>query len=290
MGFEVGVILAVVAMIGWGFGDFFIQKATRKFGDWSPLFIITIFGAIILLPFVYQDIPSLLGNSKIWILVLASFILFLGAILDFEALRKGKLDVVEPIWSLEIPISGLLAFIIFREQISLQQIIFILLLIAGLVLVSFKSLKFSRKLLLEKGAFLAAMAALMMGSANFLIGWGARVSDALMMNFFLNIFIAISSLAVIIYKGEIKKIIPSLKKDKGTWLGMCIFDNAAWIAFAYALVLAPIAITVALSESYIIIAVLLGMFINKEKLHSHQKAGLAIALTSAIILAVITSN
>ncbi|MEK6927937.1 MAG: DMT family transporter [Nanoarchaeota archaeon] len=290
MGIEVGIVLALLAMFGWGFGDFFIQKATRKFGDWGPLFAITLFGAIILFPFVYKNLPQLLNNSQLWILILGSIILFFAAILDFEALRKGKLDVVEPIWSLEIPVAGLLAFIIFRESVNLQQIIFIILLIAGLALVSFKSLNFSKKLLFEKGVFIAIIAALLMGSANFLIGWGARVSDALMMNFVLNVVIAIASLAVILYKKELKLLVPNIRKEKWTWLGMCVFDNIAWVAFAYAMILAPIAIAVALSESYIIIAALLGMFINKETLHPHQKAGLVIALASAIVLAVITSN
>ena len=55
-----------------------------------------------------------------------------------------------------------------------------------------------------------------------------------------------------------------------------------------AMSLAPIAITVALSESYVIIAVLLGMYVNKEYLHKHQKIGLGIALVSVVVLSYIT--
>lgn len=286
MALEIGIILALIAMFGWGFGDFFIQKATRRFGNWEPLFIITLFGALVLLPFVYKDIPELINNPRIWILLLGSFILFIAALLDFEALRKGKLDVIEPIWSLEIPASALLAFIIIREAIHPQQILLIALLVVGLVLVSFKSLNFSRKMLLEKGAIIAVIAAILMGSANFFIGWGARISDALMMNFFLNVFIAFFSLLFILYRGTLPKLFSDIRKDKKIWLGMCVFDNAAWIAFAFAMTLAPIAIAVALSESYIIIAVLLGIFVNKEFLHTHQKIGLVLSILAAITLAV----
>ncbi|MSS75081.1 hypothetical protein EXS73_02625 [Candidatus Pacearchaeota archaeon] len=66
---------------------------------------------------------------------------------------------------------------------------------------------------------------------------------------------------------------------------MCILDNAAWIAFAYAMVLTPIGIVVALSESYILIGVLLGICVNKEHLQLHQKFGLILALGAAIWLA-----
>lgn len=286
----IGIILAFVAMIGWGFGDFFIQKSARKIGDWETLFIITFFGAVALFPFIYKDIPSLFSsiNSSILILFIAALVLFFAALLDFEALKKGKLDIVEPIWSLEIPISALLAFIILREEITLGQIVLILLLIVGLVLVSFRSGPFSKKIFMEKGALIAALAALLMGAANFFVGWGARVSDALMVNWFLNIFMMILSLIFIVSQRDIGNLIKHIKTNKKLCLQICILDNSAWIAFAFAMTLAPIGIAVALSDSYIIIAVLLGVFVNKEVLHRHQKLGLLIAIISALILAYIT--
>jgi drug/metabolite transporter (DMT)-like permease len=69
---------------------------------------------------------------------------------------------------------------------------------------------------------------------------------------------------------------------------MIIFDNIAWIAFAFAMTLSPIGITTALSESYIIIAVLLGIFVSKEKLEQHQKIGLVVAVGSAVLLALLS--
>lgn len=281
-----GVIFALIAMVGWGFGDFFIQKSARKSGDWETLFIITFFGALALTPFVYHEIPALFSfNKSLWIMFLASAILFFAALLDFEALKKGKLDVVEPIWSLEIPISAFLAFLIVRESVSILQVSLIIFLIVGLALVSFKSKVFSKKVYFEKGVFIAALAATLMGAANFFVGYGSRATNALMMNWFLNVFMAVFSFAFIIYTSDFGKMLKHFKTEKRTWLSMSIFDNIAWIAFAFSMTLSPIAITVALSESYIIIAVLLGVFVNKELLHSHQKIGLMIAIASALVLA-----
>ena len=126
------------------------------------------------------------------------------------------------------------------------------------------------------------------GSANFFIGLGSRASDGLMMNWFLNIFMAILCLIYIIYNNGITKLFKDAKKYKKPLIGMCVFDNMAWIGFAIALTLAPIGITVALSESYIIVAVLLGMIVGKERLHHHQKIGLVLAVISAISLAAIS--
>lgn len=285
----IGILLAFVAMFCWGFGDFFIQKSTRKLGDWESLFAITLFGAIILTFFVYPDIPALFSfHYEFFIMLAASAIMLVAALLDFEALKKGKLSVVEPIWAFEIPVASLLAFSIMKESVTLFQGFFILLLIIGLILVSLKSEHFTKKAWLEKGVFLALIAALFMGAANFFIGWGSRESDALMMNWFLNTFIALATLIYLAYTKRMKKLFRDISKNKGVVFSMCFLDNAAWVAFAFAMVLAPISIAVALSESYIIIAVLLGMYVNREFLRKHQKFGIALAIISAIILAYIT--
>src|SRR3989344_5712612 len=124
---SMGIILAIVAMLSWGIGDFLIQRSTRSIGDMETLFVITGFGTLVLLPFVWNDIPLLFTNteSSLSILVFAGIVLCISALLQFEALRKGKLAVVEPIWSLEIPVSALLAYFIIGERLEPLQIVFI---------------------------------------------------------------------------------------------------------------------------------------------------------------------
>ena len=286
MAFELGIILAFAAMLCWGFGDFLIQKSTRKLGDWETLFIITLVGAVFLFPFVYKDIPSVFSSWKnLGILLLASFILFIAALLDFEALKEGKLSVVEPLWSLEVPVSATLAFFIMKESISFNQALLIGALIVGLILVSLRSYHFTKRIWLEKATFIALAAAIVMGAANFFVGFGARQTDALMMNWFLSVFIMLCSAIYLVKMGSMKKMFRDTIKYRKLVLPMTIVDNLAWIAFAFAMILAPIAIAVAISESYIIVAVLLGMFVNKEFLRTHQKIGLVLALVAAITLA-----
>jgi len=198
------------------------------------------------------------------------------------------LSVVEPIWSLEIIVSSTLAFLVLRETINLLQGVLVASLIIGLVLVSLRSYHLEKKLWLEKGVFLAILSAIVMGSANFLIGVGSRDSGGLMMNWFLNIFMAVICLFYLIYHKSTRKLFRDVRKQKKIVLGMCLFDNAAWVGFAFAMTLAPIGITVALSESYIIIAVLIGMYINKEFIRVHQKVGMVLALISAILLGYVT--
>ncbi len=51
----------------------------------------------------------------------------------------------------------------------------------------------------------------------------------------------------------------------------------------------PIVVALVLSEVYIIVAALLGVFVNKEKLRLHQVVGIIIAIVGVITLSVFYS-
>ncbi len=276
-------------MLCWGFGDFLIQRSTRKIGDWETLFLITLLGTIGLLPFVWKDFPNFFQNidSTAWILGVAGILLFIAALLEFEALKEGKISVIEPTWSLEIPVAAILAAFILSESLTITQIILVATLIVGLFFVSYKG-AITKKFFLEKGVVISVFAAIMMGTTNFFVGWGARETDPLMINFVISFVSLLGSFIFLVVRGRVEKTFSHLIKYSKTLLPMMVLDNSAWIAFAFAMTLAPIGITVALSESYIIIAVILGIFISKEKLSRRQLAGLLVALTSAILLAMVT--
>lgn len=291
MTIEVGIGLAFVAMLCWGFGDFLIQRSARKLGDWETLFVITFFGVIVLLPFVYKNIGSLFvgSNTNLLILVSSALVLLCAALLNFEGFKKGKISVLEPLMSFEIPAAALLAFFFLGDEISWMQIFVIIVLIINLFLVSFRGKFLSKNFLLEKGVIVFMFGAILMGAADFLLGWGSRVTDPLLANFVLNVIMASVSFIFIVFRGGISKLILDVKKNPAQVLAMSITDNVAWIAYSFAMVLVPIAIATGLSESSIIIAVLLGLFVNKEKLQRHQKIGLVGAIISAIVLAFITT-
>lgn len=182
MSLSVGIGLAFVAMLCWGTGDFLIQKSTRKFGDWETIFLITGFGAVILLPFVYKDLPALFGinaRAAFWILLGTGALHLVAVLLELESLRRGKIAVMEPIWSLEILAAALFAFLILGERLSGAELFLILFLMAGLILMSFRGKLFSARHFLERGVYFAFAGALTMGAAAFFTGLSSRLTDPL---------------------------------------------------------------------------------------------------------------
>ncbi len=291
MTISVGIGLAFIAMLCWGFGDFLIQKSTRKVGDWETLFIISLLQFAMLLPFAWKEIPSLLtaGILTYQVLISASFVLFVAALIEFESLREGKLSVIEPAWSMEIPAAAFLAFLILHENIGWLQVVLIVLLMLSLILVAFRGRRITKRLFLEKGILIGLLGGVIMGGANFLMGWGGRVTSPVMINWFTDVFMILATGGYLVYNGRLSRAFKDLKLHYKLLVPMSIIDGIAWIAFTASMVLAPIAISTALSESYIIVAVLLGLFISKEKIHLHQKIGLVGAVITAVILAIITS-
>ena len=286
-----GILFAFTALICWGVGDFLIQKSSRKFGKWVAIFFITAVGSVALLPFVYRDIADLFINRPaLAILLIAGVAMLLTALFDFQALNDGKISVVEPVMSFEIVVTALLALLLINERLTWQQSILVLSLIAGIVMVATESFRHWKNIKAEKGVWLALAGAICMGATNFLVGVGSRATNPLMINWFISVFITLACLIYLISKARVGDIAKDWRNSKLLIIGLILFDNAAWLAYSYSTLYIPIAIAISISESFIVVAALLGMIFNGEKLRRHQFIGLFLAIVSAVILSAITPN
>ncbi len=289
MNITLGIILAFATMFLWGFGDFFIQRTTRKLGNWETLFIITFIGTLMLLPFSWRSFLDLFHSASATVLLAlvgSAVFLFIAAMFEFQGMKLGKIAVIEPLWSLEIIAASLMSFIILKEDLSLTQILLIASLIVCFILLSIRergSIKLSH-FFVERGVWFAFIGATVMGIADFFMGWGSRVSDPLLTNFSVNILAVVLSGIYLLANGKMGKLVSDLRHEPINLLRMSFLDNFAWIAYAFAMSMAPIGIVTSLTESSIVVAVLLGLFWNKEKLQHHQKIGLVGAVVCAICL------
>lgn len=112
MPLELTLLAAFGAMLCWGVGDFLIQHSTRKIGNIESLAFISTLG---LFPFVLPELPP----KNPGLLLIIGAVTFLVSVVNFEALRQGKLSVVEVILGIELPITALLGFVFFGELISI---------------------------------------------------------------------------------------------------------------------------------------------------------------------------
>lgn len=280
-----GIALALTALFSWGFGDFSIQRSTRAIGVWKSLFFIGIFGAVIFLPSAVSDIQTL-STDNFWLLVFLSVVVIATAIINFKAFRVGKLAIVAPLMGLELPLTVALGIFIHGERLSIGELALSFMVFMGIVLatVEFEALGRERKYLLERGVWLGLLTGLGLALTNFLVGVVSQTISPLFTVWFTHTIVALVALCVLIIEKEFYALNRAFWEYKKIIFTAGILDNTAWAAYSFATTYIPIAIATTISEGYIALAALLGLLLNREKLHRHQMAGVIIAITGILIL------
>lgn len=285
------IILAFVALFAWGFADFYIQKSSRLIGVWKSLFSVGVVGFIALFPFVYDGL-ALLQLKDVLLLTLLGAVIFFAAIFNFAALKKGKIAIVEPLIGMELPITIALSISLGKEKLTLIQFVLIAMIFVGLLMVitmHHKHLHQTRRTI-EKGVMLAMAGAIGLAMSNFLVGVSSRQISPLMVIWFAHTLLAIICAVYLLYTKNFHTMLVDLKSHINATLSQSVLYNLGWVAFAFATSSIATSIVTAISESYIILGVILGIFINREKLRRHQYVGIALAAGGIIALSVFTSG
>jgi len=284
-----GIIFAILALLSWGFGDFFIQRASRRTGISHGLFYITAFGAIALLPFVWNDISSLSANH-ILLLVGSGVINFALALVQLRALTVGKLSVIEPLISFELPLTVVFAALLQREHLSWPVYAIIIIVFLGILFAVTPHHNVVKHIFgrMERGTWLGLASAAGMALINFVIGYSSQETSPLMAIWATHLVIAILCTVYFIYTKQMWDMPRNFAKAPRAVIAEVILDNMAWISYAFAVLYIPIAVAITLSEGYIILAVILGVVINREKLKHHQLLGVILAVGGVLLLSALS--
>lgn len=282
-----GLLFAFAALLFWAVGDFSIQRATRSVGNWKALFFIGALGTVGIFPFVRGDLGLIFGNQRNFLLLfLLSTITLVSALFLFEALKRGKLAIIEPIFGLELLFTVAMSILFGGEKLSLFVYGLSAVVFLGVMLVAAKRLEHLHfhKTLFEKGVIYAGIGSLGMGLINFLTGIGSQTISPLVTIWFTHSFLAIACFSYLLWKGEAMRLVGDVIRYPKEIIVSSVFDNFAWVAYAFSMSLIPISIATTVSESYIALSVLAGIYINHEKVRLHQKLGIALAVVGVIIL------
>jgi len=280
---NIAIILAFGAMLGWGVGDFLIQRSVQRLGNTETLFLINLCSSIILFPFIYKSLFSL-SLWEIIMLIILGVVGFFGVSIHFRALNKGKLSVVETIFSLELPLTIILGVSFLKEKLSPALIILMILLLIGIILLSIDFQKISKHDFLEKGALLAITAASMVAVINFLTSVGTKTINPVMVIWFPWLVAGLMSWVCLLRKKKIKATMNAAWSYRQLLIPMIIIDITAWIFYAFALSKKELSITTSITEGFIVIAMFLGIIFNKEKVRPWQYFGAFLAIFSSILI------
>lgn len=282
------LLLAFIPLLGWAFGDYFIQKTVRKVSVIQSLFYICLATIPLLLPFIYSDL-LLISSEKLFSLCGIGVLVFIYAVIQFRAMQIGKLSVIETIIGLELPMTVLIAIFIGKEVISGVTLLFVVLISLGVLFTSMKDLghlKIHRHIG-EKGVLLALAASVLSAFANFLIGSASQQTSPLLSIFIIHGVVAILCFLVLIFNGQLKETYTNIFKFPKIIFLQTLFDNVAWIGYAFLVISMPISLAITFSESYIVLAAFLGYYFNNEKLNLHQKIAMVFTFVAVIVLSIL---
>lgn len=287
------LVSAFLAMTCWGLGDFLAQRSVRKIGSLETLAWISLIGGVMLLPLILRDLPLLLVWDNMQIMLVLSLLTGLTSWLMFKALSEGKLSVVEIILTVELPLTIFLGMLFFKEDISPLQATLVTLLLLGVILVSKNSPSYwqrivnfltGRSSLLERGILIGIAAAAVSSSVNFMTALGSKQVTPIMAIWFPCLICAAVSLLFLGQRNKLKSFIRHKPRHMGMILATGIVNTAAWIFFALAVTDNELSVTAAITESYPVVAMLLGIKYNGEKITGYQVLGGALAISASILM------
>lgn len=287
-----GILLALVALLGWGFADFYAQRAARKLGISATLFSGSVFGLVALAPFAWGDLALLAVPRHAALLALAAAIGVFTALFSLEAFRQGKLAVIEPIMGLELPLTVLLAVALRGERFGLLEGAAFAVIFLGVTLAA-SSRPLGSRLRdggkLERGVLLGIVGAVGIAASNYVTGVASQdISPVLAVWSGRAAFTVIFG-GWLMWQGRLGATARAVRAHAGLAFGVAALYLVAFTAFAVGTTLAPISVVTTIGGGYIVLAVLLGVFLGRERLTTHQKAGVAAALGGILALSILAA-
>lgn len=293
MWFNLTIVFSFLAMLSWGVGDFFVQRAVKKIGYLEALLWINVIAGFGLLPFVIKDIPLMWQSENIIPVLLITIANIVFSLLLLKAYSEAKLSVVDVILLGELPVTIILGMIFFQERLSWLQLIIIAVIIFGVFLISrgpknywqkIKDVFWKKRMNWEKGLLFALSAVIFSGIYNFLTALNAREISPVMAvwaPWTLSSFILLGAL---LYKKGVKTFWKNSLANKQVIFLAGTIDTAAWVFYSSAVARQDISIITAIVTGYAVIALFLDVKFNRQKITYWQYIGAALVVAGSIAI------
>lgn len=278
MALTLGIIFGLLAMLGWGLSDFLSKNAVNRIGAYKTFFYFYSTGAIItIILFTFFPKFSKLSAFLIFLFLIEAFLNLLGCVFFYKGMEKQKVSIVSPIVACNPVIVVLLSYFLLKEIIALPQIIAFILMISGLILISWEK---KYKIESKKGIYLALSAMLIFGFSVFIFGYLIKTTNwlfALMIGRILTWVFSFSFFKLKKISFKVKSIIPLL-------ILIGVLDIGAVISFSMGVSVSFVSLVSVISSLYPLIVLILSRIFFKEKLNLYQKIGVIIILLGLVLI------
>ncbi len=279
-----GLIFAIITLLGWGASKVVVKPAIRSMGPYNALFYEHLFVALALALFSSPFIDLVMPGTGILLLLAGAMIVGALAVYSlFRAFDIGKLSITAPIAQSATIFTVLLSYFIYEEQVSLLQALAIVLLIIGVIMISFRysDLKRIRVSRAAPGAGFAALTMVGWGLYYFMIKPVVIELGPLLSVVYLEVGILVMiALPLLLGKARVPD-----RTVCWTFFSGILVALAAW-AFNMGIMRAPVSIIHPVANSSVLVTVLLSRLFLKERIETNQKAAIFLIITGLIFISI----
>jgi len=280
---SVGVLYAVLALLAWGFSDFFAKLAVDRFGPMRSVFWVQ---SLQVLPFfaIYAIFRPVFSLPDAFLLAIAGILNGAAFLFFYRSLEKGQLSIMSPVTASWAVITAVLGIFLLGEVLSGLQSFAISLVFIGIVLASFHYADLRRLNVRNAlpGIREALFSVVCFGFCVFLFGVGASrvgwMGSVLFYRFFAGAFIAMSSGFSPSRLSVPFRALPIL-------LLLALLDSIGIVAFAAGAASEYIAIVSPIAAASPLVCVVLGRAFLGERISANQFLGVLLILAGVVILA-----
>lgn len=277
------VIMAVIALLGYGLDGSLAQEAVKKLGStrtifWRGLLLSLVLG---IAAFLYQgqtDTQSLIVGLLIAVLGYLPILAF------YRALHTGKLGIIFPLSNSSALISVVLAAIFLGERFQAVAYLAMGLVIMGNIglVLDINGLR-KRKFIVNTGSLYALLACIGWGTVFFLYKFPTDALGPAMSAFLIEFGVWLAA-GIHLVLSNTKPMNRQLKSQLPRLIGMVISTAIGVSLFTLALRKGPVSVVNSLVLASGSIGVLYGRIVKKEKLTLGQYAAAAMVITGIVLL------
>ncbi len=285
MNFTLAFILSLISAVGYSIISIFIGRVAKKNGSYWTSFWIQVLG----LPLTALFIPFFGVNLSFNIYFLPIIVFSIGIFFTFiiytKSLSIGPVPVVQAVLRLGSFITFILAILFLGETVNLTKIVAGILIILGVILVSFDlKILFKKKIkTLTKAIPYALLQAFINGIIFTLLAISIKHFDGFSANLAVRLIVVPLFLAS---SFTVRK--PNKNFFKSSWrilLFIAAVDAVAFILFTVSIKLYQVSLVAMTQSTFpVITAILCAAFLHEHLIRS-QKVGIVITFTGSFLLA-----
>lgn len=285
--FNFSVVFGILAFIGYGFGDYFASKATKKEKTIKVSFWVSIIGLIVLSALFLSSFKSIeITKLELFLMVLSGVSGTIAFYAYYRGLEVEKVSLLSPLVGGCSAVTVILSIFFLAERPVGIQYIGIILVILGTVLISI-DLKDPHRLKsssIKTGIKYGLVAMFSWGLMFFLLS-ATTITVGWITPLLITVIIQTIFFTVLLLLNKKEGILPSKNSARSVAMNG-IFYVAAFVAYGIGVAYGNTTIVTPLGSAAPVLTVILAIAFLKEKLDAEKIFAIILAIIGIILLSV----